>query len=92
MPGEERQLPGVCGLVQAEHDEAEARVVSLLLEGGPQTLRPVGRYGDVSPWRATRWLCFPSGPFDILPAEQLFEGPSGLAEQVRAAETRVRSR
>ena len=49
MPGEGRQLPGVRGLIKAEHDQAEARVVSPLLEESQQTLRPVGRYGDASP-------------------------------------------
>ena len=37
-------------------------------------------------------VCFPSGPFDLLASEQLFEGPGGLAEQLGAAEARVRSR
>ena len=48
MPGE-GPAPGVRGLVEAEHDETEARVVAPFVEEGAQTPRPVGCYGDVSP-------------------------------------------
>ena len=36
VPGEGCQLPGVHGLVEAEHDEAEAPVIAPLVEEGPQ--------------------------------------------------------
>ena len=49
MPGEGCQLPRVRGPVQAEYDEAEARVVAPLVEYGLQTPRPVDRYRDVRP-------------------------------------------
>jgi hypothetical protein len=49
VPGEGRKLPRVRGLVKAEHDEAETRVVAPLVEKDPQAARPIGRYGDVSP-------------------------------------------
>src|SRR5918998_4053467 len=58
----------------------------------PRRRRPsLGALRDRS-GRAARWPCSRSGPFYALPAEELFEGAGGLAEQLRAAETRESSR